>query len=69
MYRSEPSFFVDEPTETHFVVKPMRKNRSVSSKSDLAPENRESIDRESTTLEKYSPSNSRYTINIKDTNG
>lgn len=61
---------VDEPTDVHFVTKPIRKNRSVSSKSDLAPEKQEdSFDRESATIEKYSPSNSRYTIDIKETNG
>lgn len=47
----------------------MRKNRSISSKSDLAPDNQESFDGESTTIEKYSPQNSRYTINVKETNG
>lgn len=61
MYQSEP---LRAP-----ISKPVRKNRSISSKSDLTNENRESIERESTTIEKFSPSNSRYTINIKETNG
>ncbi|XP_055321148.1 uncharacterized protein LOC129577686 isoform X2 [Sitodiplosis mosellana] len=71
VYRSEPSFTVpiDEPSDTHFIVKPVRKNRSISSKSDLAPDNQEPLDREPETIEKYSPSNSRYTIDIKETNG
>lgn len=72
IYRSEPSFTVpavDELADAHFVVKPIRKNRSISSKSDLAPEQQDSFDQESSIVEKYSPSNSRYTIDIKETNG
>lgn len=71
VYRSEPSFTVpmDEPADAHFIVKPVRKNRSVSSKSDLARDNKEPLDQESTTIEKHSPNNSRYTIDIKETNG
>ncbi|XP_031640008.1 uncharacterized protein LOC116351986 isoform X3 [Contarinia nasturtii] len=72
VYRSEPSFTVpiDEQADASFIVKPRRKNRSISSKSDPAPENQEvQFDGETEILEKYSPNNSRYTIDIKETNG
>lgn len=60
---------IDEPVEEHVITKPVRKNRSISSKSDLAPENQETVEEVTTTIEKSSPGNSRYTINIKESNG
>lgn len=46
------------------ITKPARKNRSKSK------ENRpSSVEPDEATIERYSPSNSRFTINIKETNG
>lgn len=70
MYRSEQSFSMpDESLDVQFIEKPERKNRSISSKSDLAYEHGDSVEQDETTLNKYSPSNSRYTINIRESNG
>lgn len=69
IYRSEQSFSIpDEAIDSHFVNKSERKNGSMSSKSDIDYD-RESMERDETTLDRYSPSNSRYTINIKESNG
>lgn len=69
IYRSEQSFSIpDEAIDSHFVNKPERRNRSMSSKSDFAYD-RESMEKDGTTLDRYSPSNSRYTINMKESNG
>lgn len=69
IYRSEQSFSIpDEAIDSHFVSKPELNNRSMLSKSDFAYD-RESMEKDGTTLDRYSPSNSRYTINIKETNG
>lgn len=71
IYRSEPAFMVptDElPTDIHTVAKPARKNRTLSSKSDPPTGHPDSFE-EPSKIEKHSPNNSRYTIDIKDING
>lgn len=71
IYRSEPSFSVpvDKPSDTSSIVKPVRNNQALPSKSDSVLDNVESVDMEAAMIEKSSPSNSRYTIRINGTNG
>lgn len=58
---------VDEPLDDNFAVKLDRKP-PFALKSNFAYEpDRESVEHE--TLEKYSPSNNRYVINLKESNG